>query len=82
MGTRPPQRGDNVDSYFAGPDDFVVEYTTTLERITDEEAWVPRIWPASNDSADRWGTAGPGEDLFALQHRSPADAGLWTPSPI
>jgi len=37
--------GDNVYSYFAGPDNFVVEYTTALERISDEDAWVPRIWP-------------------------------------
>lgn len=74
--------GDNVYSYFAGPDDFVVEYTTALERITDEDAWIPRVWPATKDYADRWGTAGPGEDLFALHHRTPAEAGLWTPSPI
>ena len=74
--------GDNVYSYFAGPDDFVVEYTTALEKIADEDAWVPRVWPATPDYADRWGTAGPGEDLFALWHRTPPDAGLWTPAPI
>ena len=28
------------------------------------------------------GTAGPGEDLFALSHRTPSDAGLWVPTPI
>ena len=35
--------GDNVYSYFAGPDDFVIEYTTALEKIGDEDAWVPRV---------------------------------------
>ncbi len=74
--------GDNVYSYFAGPDDFVIEYTTALEKIADEDAWVPRIWPATSEYADRWGTAGPGEDLFALWHRTPPEAGLWVPAPI
>ncbi|GAB2456682.1 VOC family protein [Jatrophihabitans fulvus] len=74
--------GDNVYSYFAGPDDFVVEYTTALEKIADEDAWVPRVWPAIPEYADRWGTAGPGEDLFALWHRTPPEAGLWSPAPL
>jgi catechol 2,3-dioxygenase-like lactoylglutathione lyase family enzyme len=74
--------GDNVYSYFAGPDQFVVEYTTALEKISDEDAWVPRIWPATPEYADRWGTAGPGEDLFALWHRTPVEAGLWSPAPL
>ncbi len=74
--------GDNVYSYFAGPDNFVVEYTTALEKIPDEDAWVPRVWPASGEYADRWGTAGPGEDLFALWHRTPPDPGLWVPPPV
>jgi len=74
--------GDNVYSYFAGPDDFVIEYTTALEKIPDEDTWVPRTWPATPQYADRWGTAGPGEDLFALWHRTPPDAGLWVPAPV
>jgi len=32
--------------------------------------------------ADRWGTAGPGEDLFALWHRTPPETGLWVPVPV
>jgi catechol 2,3-dioxygenase-like lactoylglutathione lyase family enzyme len=74
--------GDNVYSYFAGPDNFVVEYTTALESIVDEDGWVPRIWPAIPEYADQWGTAGPGEDLFALWHRTPPDRGLWVPPPL
>ena len=74
--------GDNVYSYFAGPDQVVVEYTTALEVIPDEDAWVPRMWMPSPDYADRWGTAGPGEDLFALLNHSPTDSGLWVPAPV
>jgi catechol 2,3-dioxygenase-like lactoylglutathione lyase family enzyme len=74
--------GNNVYSYFAGPDNFVVEYTTALEKIPDEDSWVPRVWPATPEYADRWGTAGPGEDLFALWMTTPPEAGLWVPSPV
>jgi catechol 2,3-dioxygenase-like lactoylglutathione lyase family enzyme len=74
--------GDNVYSYFAGPDSFVVEYTTALEQVLDEDAWIPRVWPPGPEYADRWGTGGPGEDLFALWNRTPAESGLWVPAPL
>ncbi len=74
--------GDNVYSYFRGPGDFVIEYTTELERVTDEDAWVPRVWPATPDYADRWGTAGPGSDLFALGGQAGPDAGNWEAPPV
>jgi len=74
--------GDNTYAYFADPDRNVVEYTTELECIADEDTWVPRIWPASRQYADQWGTAGPGEDLFALFGNSGKDNGLWVPPPI
>ncbi len=74
-----PVSGGDVYSCFTGPDNFVVEYTTALERIIDEDAWVPRVWPASPEYADRWGTAGPGEDLFALWHRTPPESGATGP---
>jgi len=38
--------------------------------------------PLSKEYADRWGTAGPGEDLFALWHRTPPEPGLWVPAPV
>ena len=49
----------------------------------DEDSWVPRIWPASPEYADRWGTAGPGEDLFALSRtaRRPTPA-CRVPTPV
>jgi catechol 2,3-dioxygenase-like lactoylglutathione lyase family enzyme len=74
--------GDNVYSYFLGPGGFVVEYTTELEKIPDEDSWMPRRWSASIEYADQWGTAGPGEDLFALAHTSAPETGFWTPAPV
>ena len=56
--------------------------TTCTWRISDEDAWVPRIWPAAPEYADRWGTAGAGEDLFALWHRTPPETGLWVAAPV
>lgn len=53
-----------------------MEYTTALEQVTDEDSWVPRVWPTTPDYADRWGTAGPGEDLFALWNRTAPEPGL------
>ncbi|SFP36749.1 MULTISPECIES: VOC family protein [Actinomadura] len=74
--------GDNTFSYFADPHGNVVEYTTELECILDEDAWQPRIWPATPEWSDQWGTAGPIEDLFALDSVTQEDSGLWTPAPI
>ncbi len=74
--------GDNVYSYFSDPDRNVVEYTTELERIPDEDAWIPRVWSATNEYADRWGTGGTGMELFAHGAASGADRGLWQPSPL
>ncbi|WP_432825926.1 VOC family protein [Dactylosporangium sp. CA-092794] len=74
--------GDNTFSYFADPFGNVVEYTTELECIADEDAWTPRIWPATPDYADQWGTAGGLEDLFALDAATSEDSGLWVPAPI
>jgi catechol 2,3-dioxygenase-like lactoylglutathione lyase family enzyme len=72
--------GGNVFTYFEDPNGNVFEYTCAMEQIPLDRAWEPRVWPLRD--ADVWGTAGPGERLSALQARSPADAGLWTPSPV
>ncbi|MBT2225721.1 VOC family protein [Nonomuraea sp. NEAU-A123] len=74
--------GDNTFSYFADPHGNVVEYTTELEQILDEDAWTPRVWPGSPDYYDQWGTAGGLEDLYALDSATDADGGLWTPPPL
>jgi catechol 2,3-dioxygenase-like lactoylglutathione lyase family enzyme len=74
--------GDNTFSYFADPHGNVVEYTTELERVLDEDTWTPRIWPATPDYYDQWGTAGGLEDLFALDSVTDTDSGLWIPAPV
>jgi len=74
--------GDNTFSYFADPLGNVVEYTTELAKITDEDAWVPRIWPVTPDYYDQWGTGGGLEDLYALDAIAVTDGGLWTPAPV
>ncbi|MEU4227560.1 VOC family protein [Nonomuraea sp. NPDC026600] len=74
--------GDNTFSYFSDPHGNVVEYTTELEQILDEDAWTPRVWPGSPDYYDQWGTAGGLEDLYALDAVTDTDSGLWTPAPL
>ena len=65
-----------------GPDNIVVEYMTALDQVTDENSQVPRAWPATPDYADRRGTTGPGEDLFALWNRTAPEPGAWTGAPV
>lgn len=74
--------GDNTFSYFADPNGNVVEYTTELAKITDEDAWVPRVWPTTPDYYDQWGTGGGLEDLYAVDAAADTDSGLWTPAPV
>ncbi|NYI91847.1 catechol 2,3-dioxygenase-like lactoylglutathione lyase family enzyme [Amycolatopsis endophytica] len=73
--------GDNTFSYFTDPVGNVVEYTTELERIDDDEAWEPRTFSAAPEVADQWGTGGPFEPMIPAMHNSP-DQGLWTPAPL
>ncbi|MFE3165437.1 VOC family protein [Streptomyces sp. NPDC059224] len=73
--------GDNTFTYFTDPVGNVVEYTTELERIEDDETWQPRTFSTEPDVADQWGTAGPFEPMVPAMFNSP-DQGLWTPSPL
>ncbi|WP_059008189.1 VOC family protein [Streptomyces specialis] len=72
--------GDNTFSYFTDPVGNVVEYTTELQRIEDED-WQPRTFSTAPEEADQWGTAGPFEAMVPAMLNTP-DQGLWTPSPI
>jgi catechol 2,3-dioxygenase-like lactoylglutathione lyase family enzyme len=74
--------GDNTFSYFCDPHGNVVEYTTELEKVHDEDAWTPRVWPSTPEYYDQWGTGGDLEDLIALDVKTEPDPGLWTPAPI
>jgi catechol 2,3-dioxygenase-like lactoylglutathione lyase family enzyme len=74
--------GDNTFSYFLDPNGNVMEYTTELEKIEDEETWEPRVFPITPEVADQWGTANSiHEKMFPAQFNDP-DQGLWQPSPL
>jgi catechol 2,3-dioxygenase-like lactoylglutathione lyase family enzyme len=73
--------GDNTFSYFTDPVGNVVEYTTELEVIEDDDAWEPRVFTTDPEVADQWGTGGPFEPMVPAMFNSP-DKGLWTPSPL
>lgn len=40
--------GDNVFAYFRAPNGQVIEYTTELQQITDEDDYVARFWQAAD----------------------------------
>jgi catechol 2,3-dioxygenase-like lactoylglutathione lyase family enzyme len=74
--------GDNTFSYFFDPNGNVVEYTTELEKIEDEDTWEPRVFQNSPETSDQWGTANAfTEKMLPAQFNDP-DRGLWQPSPI
>jgi catechol 2,3-dioxygenase-like lactoylglutathione lyase family enzyme len=74
--------GDNTFSYFLDPTGNVVEYTTELEKVEDDETWAPRVFQATKEDADQWGTAGLiTEQMIPAMFNDP-DGGLWTPSPV
>ncbi|MFD7003054.1 VOC family protein [Streptomyces mirabilis] len=73
--------GDNTFAYFTDPVGNVVEYTTELERVEDEDTWVPRTFSTAPEVADQWGTGGPFEPLLPAMLNTP-DQGLWTPTPL
>ncbi len=51
--------GNNPFAYFVSPSGFVIEFTTEIEQI-DEDNHEPREWPWGDpELSDRWMTAGP-----------------------
>ena len=76
--------GDNTFTYFRDPEDNIVEYTTELEVIEDDDKWEPRVFDLDDPkSSDQWGTGGSITDEmvpFLLQQKT--DGGLWTTSPV
>lgn len=74
--------GDNTFTYFLDPGGNVVEYTTELEKIHDDESWIPRRFEATPEAADQWGTGGLITDAMIPAMFNEPDKGLWTPSPI
>jgi catechol 2,3-dioxygenase-like lactoylglutathione lyase family enzyme len=74
--------GDNTFSYFLDPTGNVVEYTTELEKIEDDQSWSPRVFAASPEDADQWGTGGSITEQMIPAMFNDVDRGLWTPSPV
>jgi catechol 2,3-dioxygenase-like lactoylglutathione lyase family enzyme len=74
--------GDNTFTYFLDPNGNVVEYTTELEKIEEDEDWVPRTFEATPEAADQWGTAGLITEAMIPAMFNDPDQGLWTPSPV
>lgn len=74
--------GDNTFSYFFDPFGNVMEYTTELEKIEDEETWKPRVFELSPENSDQWGTANSINEVMIPAQFNDPDHGLWTPSPV
>ncbi|MCK2218485.1 VOC family protein [Actinomadura sp. ATCC 31491] len=74
--------GDNTFTYFADPAGNVMEYTTELARIEDDEAWRPRRFGTTPEELDQWGTAGLLTDAMIPAMYNDPDEGLWRPSPV
>ncbi|MEU0312117.1 VOC family protein [Nocardioides sp. NPDC006273] len=76
--------GDNTFSYFLDPLDNVIEYTTELETIPDDDTWEPRTFdPMLPETSDQWGTGGAmTEVMLPIMLKQRDDGGLWTPSPL
>lgn len=52
--------GDNVFSYFIGPDNFVIEYTAEVEQVDDSYVTGgPDDWKWPRGRVDQWGVSAP-----------------------
>ncbi len=51
--------GNNIFCYFKDPMGYVAEYTSDIDHITDESRHLPKVWPRSPESMDRWGISPP-----------------------
>lgn len=75
--------GNNTFSYFQDPSSrFVLEYTTAAQVIDDEHGWTPKVYPATAQTTDQWGTANPRDDLVSATLIGTPDPGIWLPPPV
>jgi hypothetical protein len=58
--------GGNCFCYFEGPDGFVLELTSELIEVADDEEWTPKEWIPGPESANVWGTGGRTEQAIKL----------------
>ncbi|MFC5209581.1 VOC family protein [Pseudonocardia sulfidoxydans] len=74
--------GDNTFSYFQDPGTgYVMEYTTALQQIDLEHGWTPKVYSASPEETDQWGTANPFDEVILAEMHGHTDPGLWTTPP-
>ncbi|WP_406181101.1 VOC family protein [Streptomyces sp. NBC_01006] len=75
--------GQNTFSYFQDPSSgFVLEYTTAAQMIDDEHGWTPKVYPATAQTTDVWGTANARDALVATTLLGTPDPGLWAAPPV
>lgn len=64
--------GDNIFSYYVGPDDVAIEFTADVEKIDDATHKVrgPDHWPWMASRHEQWGLAGPPSEALkkAFKH--------------
>jgi len=58
--------GGNCFCYFEGPDSFVLELTSELIEVTDDQEWIPKEWTPGPENANVWGTGGRTEQAIKL----------------
>ncbi|MBW4718793.1 VOC family protein [Saccharothrix obliqua] len=75
--------GENTFTYFQDPSSrFILEYTSDMLRIEDEEHWTPQVYPANAQTSDQWGVGKARDELVSTLLRGTPDPGLWTPPPV
>jgi catechol 2,3-dioxygenase len=73
--------GNNVFTYFVGPEDFVIEYTAEIEQVNEKTpVRTPEDWRYPPGHTDLWGaTAPPSERMKSAQKKIRFAAGLFRP---
>jgi catechol 2,3-dioxygenase-like lactoylglutathione lyase family enzyme len=73
--------GNNVFTYFVGPEEFVIEYTAEIEQVTDDSpVRSPKDWAYPPGHSDLWGaTPPPSARMKAAQTRIGFAPGLFRP---
>jgi catechol 2,3-dioxygenase-like lactoylglutathione lyase family enzyme len=72
--------GNNIFCYFRDPEGFVIEYTSDLLTLEDEENYQARVWRRIKPLMDRWGIAGPPTVETRRAMLGDADPGWYTGS--
>jgi catechol 2,3-dioxygenase len=57
--------GDNYFCYFEDGDGVLVEYSAGIQRIENDAAYVPRVWPDEPLSVNKWGNPPPPPEFVA-----------------